>query len=185
MALSLFARYGYEATTLSQLAQAVGIRKPSLYNHIESKQALFLALVEEVEAAFFAALETNLEQYAGADAHTRLYELMRALTCFILEDTQGRFYKRYLLFPPEPLIDAIRAINDRSEKRMDVALQALHAQGRAENAWPDLSERCFLDAFYCLMDGLFSERFIYSAEEYKRRIDSIWPVFRAGLTAAA
>lgn len=182
-ALTLFARQGYEATSLAQLANAVGIRKPSLYNHIDSKQALFMTLVEAVEAAFFSALESSLARHASADVHTRLSELIHALSQFILADAQGVFYKRYLLFPPESLTADIRAINDRSEARMDAALQALHTQGQEENIWPGLSERCFLDAFYCLIDGLFTERFIYATDEYERRVRSAWSVFWAGLTA--
>ena len=32
-ALELFSIYGYEATSLSMIAEAVGIRKASLFNH--------------------------------------------------------------------------------------------------------------------------------------------------------
>lgn len=38
-ALELFSVQGYEATSISQLAEAVGIRKASLYSHFENKQA--------------------------------------------------------------------------------------------------------------------------------------------------
>ena len=51
-ALQLFSVQGYEATSISQLAEAVGIRKASLYSHFESKQAILDAL-----------LQTTLEQY--------------------------------------------------------------------------------------------------------------------------
>ena len=37
-ALDLFAVNGYEATSISQLADAVGIRKASLYSHFANKQ---------------------------------------------------------------------------------------------------------------------------------------------------
>ena len=37
-ALALFAVNGYEATSISQLADAVGIRKASLYSHFSNKQ---------------------------------------------------------------------------------------------------------------------------------------------------
>ena len=39
---------GFEATSISQIADAVGIRKASLYSHFESKQAILDALVKEV-----------------------------------------------------------------------------------------------------------------------------------------
>ena len=51
-ALELFSVQGYEATSISQIAEAVGIRKASLYSHFENKQAILDALIE-----------TTLEQY--------------------------------------------------------------------------------------------------------------------------
>ena len=47
-ALELFSVHGFEATSISQIASAVGIRKASLYSHFESKQAILDALVEDV-----------------------------------------------------------------------------------------------------------------------------------------
>ena len=44
-ALELFSTQGYEATSISQLAEAVGIRKASLYSHFENKQAILDALI--------------------------------------------------------------------------------------------------------------------------------------------
>ena len=52
--LDLFSVQGFEATSISQIAGAVGIRKASLYSHFENKQAILDALVKEV-----------LEQYAA------------------------------------------------------------------------------------------------------------------------
>lgn len=45
-ALKLFSVQGYEATSISQLAEAVGIRKASLYSHFENKQAILDALIQ-------------------------------------------------------------------------------------------------------------------------------------------
>ena len=46
--LELFSVRGFEATSISQIASAVGIRKASLYSHFESKQAILDELVQEV-----------------------------------------------------------------------------------------------------------------------------------------
>ena len=51
-ALELFSAQGYEATSISQIAQAVGIRKASLYSHFESKQAILDAIIDEVLAEY-------------------------------------------------------------------------------------------------------------------------------------
>ena len=44
----LFSVQGFEATSISQIADAVGIRKASLYSHFDSKQAILDAIVKEV-----------------------------------------------------------------------------------------------------------------------------------------
>lgn len=59
-ALELFSVQGYEATSISQLAEAVGIRKASLYSHFENKQAILDAL-----------LKTTLEQYQAHSIFAR------------------------------------------------------------------------------------------------------------------
>ncbi len=45
-ALDFFSVNGYEATSISQLAEAVGIRKASLYSHFANKQEILDTVVE-------------------------------------------------------------------------------------------------------------------------------------------
>ena len=61
-ALELFSVQGFEATSISQIASAVGIRKASLYSHFENKQAILDTLVKAVfehygEHSIFAGVD--------------------------------------------------------------------------------------------------------------------------------
>ena len=51
-ALALFARKGYEHTTFTDVAARLKMTKGAVYWHFESKQALLLALVDEMLAKF-------------------------------------------------------------------------------------------------------------------------------------
>ena len=51
-ALWLFSTHGYDAVGVGQIADAVGIRASSLYNHYPSKQAIFDAIVENTAAEY-------------------------------------------------------------------------------------------------------------------------------------
>ena len=53
-ALELFAAQGYDAVSVGEIAEAVGIRAPSLYNHYPSKQAIFDAIVESTAKQYEA-----------------------------------------------------------------------------------------------------------------------------------
>ena len=62
--LELFSVQGFEATSISQITNAVGIRKASLYSHFENKQAILDALIKEVleqyaEHSIFAMVDWN------------------------------------------------------------------------------------------------------------------------------
>ncbi len=48
-AVGLFARDGYEAVSVAQIAKAVGVRAPSLYKHYKSKRDIFDHILEEME----------------------------------------------------------------------------------------------------------------------------------------
>lgn len=59
-ALNLFSTQGYEATSILQIAEAVGIRKASLYSHFTSKQEILDVLVRD-----------GLKQYADNSIFAR------------------------------------------------------------------------------------------------------------------
>ena len=46
VALSLFAEHGYAATTMDDIAEVAGVTKPLVYQHFESKRALYLELMD-------------------------------------------------------------------------------------------------------------------------------------------
>ena len=53
-ALELFAARGYDAVSVGEIAEAAGIKAPSLYNHFPSKQAIFDALIASTAARYEA-----------------------------------------------------------------------------------------------------------------------------------
>jgi AcrR family transcriptional regulator len=63
VALELFAQRGYRATTMDDIAEAAGVTKPLVYQHFESKRALYLELMD----VFSRELVTDIVK-ATADA---------------------------------------------------------------------------------------------------------------------
>ena len=53
----LFAEKGYSATSLGDVADRVGIRSPSLYNHFRNKEALYQAVLERLLSEFSVPME--------------------------------------------------------------------------------------------------------------------------------
>jgi AcrR family transcriptional regulator len=80
-ALALFAERGYRATTMADIGAALGIRGPSLYRHVESKQILLSrimlatmhTLLADQEAALAAGGDVVVQLRRMVEAHVRFH----------------------------------------------------------------------------------------------------------------
>ena len=75
-ALTLFAQQGYDATSMRDIAGAVGLLPGSLYAHIRSKEQLLLEIIEQGIEDFRAAMEPVVAD--GRPAPERLRLAIRA-----------------------------------------------------------------------------------------------------------
>jgi len=84
-ALEVFADRGFDATSMSQIAEAAGIGKGTLYEYFESKGELTVAAA----VAWVEALEVGIEALVdeSQDPETRLRQLCGATMDAFLHDT--------------------------------------------------------------------------------------------------
>jgi AcrR family transcriptional regulator len=67
IAARLFAERGYQGTSLADLADELGVQKPSLYHHIRSKEDLLWEVAQEGADAFHAALDAVPPELSAAE----------------------------------------------------------------------------------------------------------------------
>ncbi|MYH58802.1 MAG: TetR/AcrR family transcriptional regulator [Boseongicola sp. SB0675_bin_26] len=72
-ALRLFAERGYNAVSMRDLAEAVGMRQGGLYNHFEGKQALLSDLMETHMVALLEARDTAMAGINGTRARLEAF----------------------------------------------------------------------------------------------------------------
>ena len=77
-AAKLFARRGYTATSMNEVAEACGVSKPSLYHYVQDKQQLLV----EIAAAHIARLEALVDEVA-AETHTPEQRVRRLIAAFL------------------------------------------------------------------------------------------------------
>src|SRR5690348_1098810 len=69
-ALRLFAQSGYRSTTMADIGAALGIRGPSLYKHVGSKQDLLVQIMVGTMNALID--DQHTARKAGGDVRTQL-----------------------------------------------------------------------------------------------------------------
>lgn len=74
----LFARRGYSATSLRDIAQAASLREPGIYNHFANKQALYCAVLDRALQPLADQLDRLLQEQEN-DALAELPGSMSAL----------------------------------------------------------------------------------------------------------
>ena len=120
-ALTLFAARGYDAVSVGEIAAAVGIRAPSLYNHFESKKAIFEAIVQDAEQRYDALSELSAQ--TGNSKQDRpmsvgiteecLIEKTRQFFLLSLHDTRISAFRRMLSIEQFRSPELARAYTDR------------------------------------------------------------------------
>ena len=105
-ALELFSVRGYEDTSVAQIAEAVGIKAPSLYNHYRSKQEIFAAILSRIgeqyrQQASMLQLDGALPgadaaRYRGISEET-LFSMVLQLFRFFLRDPYGAKCRKMLV----------------------------------------------------------------------------------------
>ena len=70
-AAELFARQGYSATSMNQVAQACGVSKPSLYHYVRDKDRLLVEIAEGHVAKLNALVDEVQQQPLAPEARVR------------------------------------------------------------------------------------------------------------------
>jgi AcrR family transcriptional regulator len=89
VAIDLFFKQGYFATSVSEIARGCGIQKASIYYHFPCKEDLLLAIMASTMADLTAGLEAGLA--AAADIEARMRAAVRNHIRFHLERQKETF----------------------------------------------------------------------------------------------
>ncbi len=104
-ALALFSARGYDSVSVGEIAKAVGIKAPSLYNHFPSKRAIFDAIVDATAAQYEADTDKidihvqNVTQDIPAFTEITadaLFEKVRQIFLYSLHDENISRFRRMM-----------------------------------------------------------------------------------------
>jgi AcrR family transcriptional regulator len=143
-ACTLFADRGYRGTSMKDIAEALGVSAPGLYNHVSSKQDILYAIMDKAMDRAITALD---EATAGVQDVSE--QLRRATESLVLD---------FLRYPAEVTVcnnevrnldarnrPAIVAKRDEYAARFRRIIERGHRTGRFRTSTPDLAAFAVLE----------------------------------------
>lgn len=175
-----FAREGYEGLSLAAVAEDVGIRKPSLYAHIDGKEQLFKQVVADMASRYEEVWQTTCDDTVGRPPLERIESIVNTLTSFFSDHETWMLTKRMLLVPPpefreyiEEVIGTVETKLKRFEKE-----QFRLAMERGDLPVQSLDE--LYAAYYCFLDGALLSLFTFE-EDRNMRQQAAFRIFKKGV----
>ena len=180
-ALELFATKGFTATSMQEIADAVGLNKATLYFYVKSKKELYLLIVEEQ----FSVIKTELKEIFQA----YIDEPIDVLLCEAFKTIVFRPSTQWLLLWKRMHMLALTDLNNGLQKPLREIIDNNTQRTRhlindfisAKNLKIDEATiASFIVAFDTLIHGIFDWRLFNPDADLDTAVPFIWDHFWNG-----
>lgn len=178
IALLQFIEKGYEGTSLSDIAQGVGIKKQSIYSHFKNKDELFLTVTKQVineEIDFlqdyFNQNNPNLQDFLNSF----IIELVKKY--IQTEESNMKFVLRMAYMPPLHLKEEV--IN--SFNLYFSELEYLVKKSFSNEIIFSMKANNATLSFLTMLDGLLVALIYGGIERFNQKFKASWEIYWTGL----
>lgn len=170
-----FTENGYDAASLSTLAEAAGIRKATIYSHFKNKDELFLSVFSE-------SLRIEREFAAGCfEQESRAGEAyLFAVSERYASSPSLRLVLRTAFIPP---LAVKKEVNRGYEAFIDLIGEKFRHNFKTCHPHSEAQSAMYVDAYVGIVDSIHIELLYASHEAAERRRISLWKVFSAALNS--
>jgi AcrR family transcriptional regulator len=180
-AVGHFAEYGYDASSLNEIAQLAGMRKASLYAHFANKDALFVEVFQRALAQETAFVEHGFAQ-EGRDGLAPGHWLALHLAERYRDSAELRFVLRTAFLPPSGIKPIVTS---GFEKYLDGIREGFCQALQARHRWADEQHSrlaLYADAYLGIIDSLYVELMYAGPAAYERRAAALLKVLEDSLS---
>jgi TetR/AcrR family transcriptional regulator, transcriptional repressor for nem operon len=132
VAIELFSKKGYHNTSMSNIADACSIKKPSIYHHVDSRVDLLIAVVEQVTQRFADEVLLVLVE-ATLTAREKLQKMAEGIEAFFVQ-RQGDSLIAKLVYEVSSASTELQALLKRFFDQWVGALESLIKEYYGDNS---------------------------------------------------
>ncbi len=173
-AVQQFAQFGYEGTSMAMIAEAVGIKKQSIYSHFKNKDDLFLAVCKQC-----ATEELAFGRHEIGSMQQNPKKLLVSYMERFQQNEASRFWLRMMFFPPQhlekDLLNMVEQYIDSLEQ--EATDYFMHSDIVTKQIVPEQIAKAYL----ALLDSIFVELLYGNERRAATRLEASFAIFMRGI----
>lgn len=182
-AMQLFTEKGFEGTSLADIAEIVGIKKSSIYNHYKSKDELFLYIFESSNQAELLVNKQFFTNHASLPFDQLLKQFIDAKAMRFSQVKSSKFLLRFINFPPFHLKELLKNTKSVHSEQIKQLLVDVGRDSALLYQW-DTRERIeMINLFMLLIDGILVDIVCGQGDNFEN-INSAWASYSKNILRA-
>lgn len=181
VSMKLFNHKGYEATTIRDICNEIGITAPSFYYYFDSKELLYMQMIKECEVLHQEVIREAIDSCPSQIAEDRLKYVFNALLDFYRQQPDPyTFLVRNTLFPVASMKEKIRAASNIWEHQFSEQIAGFMGSSQ-KRRMPKMSQTVVIKAYHRFIVGYVLQLINELVDESQEAAEEAWSIFWNGI----
>jgi AcrR family transcriptional regulator len=186
-ALKLFAKQGYESTSMREIANEVGLKAPSIYAHFVSKEELYTQLSEESLKEYTSVFNTFPKwstPIQTLDISGILFHIFKDTLQFFLSDRdRGMLWLRDQIFPPRLIENLQENYVNLWEDSLQRNCRPIFSRGIALGQIKDMDIDILTDSYRSFILGYMISTLSFNTTSEESSLREAWHIYWRGIAS--
>ncbi|MTI80870.1 MAG: TetR/AcrR family transcriptional regulator [Firmicutes bacterium] len=182
IALTLFAKKGYEGTTMKEIADGVGIKKASLYAHFKGKEELFFSVYEDLAQEYIKLMDQIMSTSENVETEERLYYIFKEYIIYYIENPETQaFWNQIMLFTPSDVYDKFFTHVENCNSAVQQNMITIFEEGMRKGLIRKGNAKRMTMSYWAIREGLLNGMMIIPEMRNEEFIRDFWIDFWLGI----
>jgi len=182
IALTLFAKKGYEGTTMNEIANLVGIKKASLYAHFKGKEDLFFLVYEDLAQEYVNLMGQIMNVANSMKVQDKLYYMFEQYISYYINNPEVQaFWNQITLFTPSDIYDKFFFHASNYDFIVQQWIETTFIEGMSQGLIKNGDAQKMTVAYRAFREGLLNGMMVTSELENEENIRLLWEYFWFGI----